>query len=186
MLTCRVLSAAFLSALAIAVSGCGSQAAPESATQATAEATAASPASPASGQVLSVVDPWIKAADSGMTAAFATLVNNTDSEVTIVSASTPASSKVELHEVVDSGGKMVMRMKEGGITVPAGGRHQLEPGGDHIMLMDIKDPVLPGSSVAFTLTLNDGSQVEFTAVAKAFAGGNEEYGHDNHDSEDHG
>lgn len=184
MLSCRSLSAGILSALAI-VTGCGTQTATESATQAT-EATAASPASsasPASDEVLSIVDPWVKAADSGMTAAFGTLINNTDSEVTIVSAATPASPEVELHEVVGSGDKTVMREKDGGITIPARGRHQLEPGGDHIMLMDIKDPVQPGSQVPFTLTLKDGSQIEFTAVAKAFAGGNEEY---SHDSEEHG
>ncbi|GIH67531.1 copper chaperone PCu(A)C [Microbispora siamensis] len=133
-------------------------------------ATAASPTAP-----LSIGDPWVKTARSGMSAAFATLVNTTGEEVTVVAASTPVSPSVELHEVVGDGGTTTMRRKQGGFVIPAGGRHVLQPGGDHIMLMDVRTPVEPGAEVPFTLTLKDGRTVSFTAVAKDFAGANESY-----------
>ena len=139
-----------------------------------AAAQSAAPSS-ASGAVLAVTDPWVKAADKGMTTAFGTLVNNTDKELTIVSATSPAASRVELHEVVEKDGKMSMQQKEGGFVIPPRGSHTLQPGGDHLMLMDIKDKVQPGDEVTFTLEFADGSTTEFTAVAKAFAGANEEY-----------
>jgi copper(I)-binding protein len=41
--------------------------------------------------------------------------------------------------------------------------------------MDRSAPVKAGAMVAFTLTLKDGTAVDFSAVAKPFAGGNESY-----------
>ncbi|GII79950.1 hypothetical protein Sru01_49320 [Sphaerisporangium rufum] len=162
---------------ALLVSGCAAggtaSAAPTAAPASGAPATAAPAASPTS--VLSVIDPWVKATDKGMTAAFGTLVNNTDTEVRVVSGASPLSPKIELHEVVESDGKMVMRPKEGGFVIPARGTHQLTPGGDHIMLMGVADKVEPGAEIPFTLTLADGGTLRFTAIGKEFAGGKEDY-----------
>ncbi|GGK83044.1 hypothetical protein Ppa06_42140 [Planomonospora parontospora subsp. parontospora] len=91
------------------------------------------------------------------------------------SPASPLSPEIELHEVVEPGGKMVMRPKEGGFTVPAHGTHRLQPGGDRIMLMGVTEKVEPGAQIAFTLALSDGSALEFTAVGKDFAGGEEDY-----------
>ncbi|MFG1863346.1 copper chaperone PCu(A)C [Microbispora bryophytorum] len=159
------------------VTGTGTTTAATTTAAATATtATTASPA-PASAAVapLSISDSWVKTARSGMSAAFATLVNTTDEAVTVVAASTPVSSSVELHEVVGDGGSTTMRRKQGGFVIPAGGRHVLQPGGDHIMLMGVRTAVEPGTEVPFTLTLKDGRTVSFMAVAKDFAGANESY-----------
>jgi hypothetical protein len=72
-------------------------------------------------------------------------------------------------------GQMVMQPKKGGITVKAGGSAVLEPGGDHIMLMDLPGPVKVGDDVMLTLTFDDGTTLEVTAPAKEFDGGNESY-----------
>ncbi|NUW44494.1 copper chaperone PCu(A)C [Nonomuraea rhodomycinica] len=167
-----------LVAALVAVSACGGGRQAEQPPQAATSASASpARAGAASGQAaaLSITDPWVKTTKKGMTAAFGTLVNPTDSDITIVAGSTPLSSRVELHEVVDSGGKMIMRPKEGGIVVPARGTHELRPGGDHIMLMDVTKEVKPGVEVPFTLTVKGGSPLEFTAVGKDFAGGREDY-----------
>lgn len=131
-------------------------------------------AAPAPAAALTVKDPWVKAADSGMTAAFGTLINNTGTDVTVVSVASPA-SPMELHEMAMEDGKMVMRPKEGGFTIKAGGTHELSPGGDHLMLMKPSAPIKPGDELQFTLTLADGGTVSFSAVAKPFAGAGESY-----------
>ncbi|MDH2425281.1 copper chaperone PCu(A)C [Sphaerisporangium sp. TRM90804] len=137
---------------------------------------ASAPASPsAPAPALVITDPWVKTAEKGMSAAFGTLVNNTDADLTIVSGATPVSAVVELHEVVQADGKMVMQPKKGGFVIPARGSHVLEPGGDHIMLMKVTEAVKAGAEVPFTLTLKDGATFEFTALGKDFAGGNEDY-----------
>jgi len=124
---------------------------------------------------VAVRDMWVKTAGSGMSAAFGTLVNTGDRDVRVVKATCTATPTMELHEVADVDGKMVMRPKEGGFVIPAGGTHELAPGGDHLMLMDITTPVKAGDEVGFTLTFDDGGTFAFTAVAKDFAGGNESY-----------
>ncbi|GAB1822720.1 copper chaperone PCu(A)C [Herbidospora sp. RD11066] len=161
-----------LLALALAVSACGTTATPAAAPAAPAPAPVVStPAGPA----LSITDPWVKTAKKGMTAAFGTLVNNSGADITVVSGVSPLSPMIELHEVVESDGKMVMQPKKGGFVVPAGGTHELTPGGDHIMIMDAKEPVEPGAEIPFTLTLADGGTFEFTALGKDFAGAKEDY-----------
>nr|BFE78180.1 hypothetical protein GCM10020093_007810 [Planobispora longispora] len=43
------------------------------------------------------------------------------------------------------------------------------------MLMGVTEEVKPGAQIAFTLALEDGSTLEFTAVGKEFAGAEEDY-----------
>lgn len=135
-------------------------------------------AGPAGAQAddVTVSDTWVKAVDGEMTAAFGVLDNSGDADATLVAASTPAAARVEIHEVVmGEGGEMVMQPKEGGVVVSAGSSVTLEPGGDHLMLMDVTGPIEPGDEVALTLEFADGSTLDVTATAKEFSGGNEEY-----------
>ncbi len=120
---------------------------------------------------LEIADTWIKTAESGMTAAFGVITNTGDRDVVITGARSDAAGMVELHEVVDD----VMRPVEGGFVVPAGESLTLEPGGLHIMFMDIPAAIIAGDEVTITLVLEDGSELEFGAVAKDFSGANEAY-----------
>ncbi|WP_061295964.1 copper chaperone PCu(A)C [Herbidospora cretacea] len=161
-------------ATAAAISSCGSAETPTAAAPVAAAPATPAPATPAA-PALSITDPWVKTAKKGMTAAFGTLVNNSGADVTVVSGTSPLSPMIELHEVVDKDGKMVMQPKQGGFVIPAGGSHELKPGGDHIMIMDAKEAVEPGAEIPFTLTFADGGTFEFTAIGKDFAGAKEDY-----------
>ncbi|MFC4069880.1 copper chaperone PCu(A)C [Actinoplanes subglobosus] len=167
MLTRTVLAVAAVTCAVL--TGCGGS--PETGT---AAAPAPAQTSSAPAAALTVRDPWVKAADTGMTAAFGTLVNDTGADVTITGATSPA-SPIELHTMAMEDGKMVMKPKEGGFTIKAGATHELGPGGDHLMLMQPAAAIKPGDEVAFTLTLSGGGTVAFTAVAKPFAGAQESY-----------
>ncbi|MEV0453888.1 copper chaperone PCu(A)C [Catellatospora methionotrophica] len=161
--------AALATLAATALSGCAGQGSTPSAGPSQA------PSAGAPAAAVSVRDPWVKTADKGMSATFGTLVNTSSTDVTVVSATSSACPLMELHEVATVDGKMVMRPKQGGFTIPAGGTHELAPGADHLMMMDLTTPVKPGDAVTVKLTLSDGSTVEFAAVGKAFAAGNESY-----------
>ena len=156
---CAALGVALAAASALVLSACGSSS--DSGDEATA---------------VTIDDPWVKAADSGMTAAFGTLVNDSDSDVVVVSASSAPTSSMELHEMAtNDSGDMIMRPKDGGFVIPAGGTHQLDPGSDHLMFMDVTDPIEPGEDVTVTLTFEDGSTMDFVAPARSFSGAEEEY-----------
>lgn len=157
-------AAALVAVAALSLTGCA----------ASASAPAASPA--LAGASVSVSDAWVKAADAGMSAAFGTVHNDSAADVTLVSAETSASSMTELHETTaNDAGEMVMQQKPGGFVIPAGGEAVLQPGGDHIMLMDLTAPLAAGSDVTLTLTFSDGSTYDLTAPVKDYAGANETY-----------
>ncbi|MEE2038218.1 copper chaperone PCu(A)C [Nocardiopsis sp. CT-R113] len=174
--------------LAFALTACGGPA--TSPDPSTADADAPSPSADAAtaADAFAVTDPWVKAAtaDDGMTAVFGEITNGSDAEVTIVAASHDAADTVELHEVVTEGADSTMREKNGGFVVPAGGGLPLEPGADHIMLMDLTRDLEPGDETTVTVEFSDGSTAEFTAPVKEYAGANEEYEGDGHGGDGHG
>ncbi|MCP2317977.1 hypothetical protein APR12_003330 [Nocardia amikacinitolerans] len=134
------------------------------------------PASARAADAITIQDQWIKAADSGMSAAFGELTNTGDKALTVVSATSPASERVELHEVVaDATGTKTMRPKKGGFVVPAGGSLALAPGADHIMFMGLNGPLRTGSETPVTLSFDDGSTMTFTAQVRDFPGNQENY-----------
>lgn len=125
---------------------------------------------------VSVRDQWASAAMTGMAAVFGTFANTGHHEARIVSGASPVAGRVEVHEVsADSNGTKTMHPKAGGIVIPAGGTHELVPGGDHLMLMDLKAPLSPGADVPVTVTFEDGSTMDVTAQIRDFAGANEDY-----------
>ncbi|MFE7507847.1 copper chaperone PCu(A)C [Promicromonospora sp. NPDC057488] len=151
-------------AAALALAGCTAAGASDDA--------AAAPA----GEAVTVTDGWVKAAGSGMSAAFGGLTNAGTQDVTVVSATTEASPMLELHETVENEtGELIMREIDGGFVIPAGQTLDLEPGGSHIMLMGLAHPLEAGEEVTFTLTFSDASTFEFTAPVKDYSGANENY-----------
>ncbi|MFK4729629.1 copper chaperone PCu(A)C [Agromyces mediolanus] len=163
--TRRIAALALAAAAALALSACAGTAAPAATSAAATEA-----------ERLTVTDAWVKAGDEAMSAAFGELENTGEDPITIVSAETELAGRVELHETVENEtGEMVMREKDGGFAIPAGGSLSLEPGGNHLMLMELGGPILAGEEYTFTLTFADGSSSTFTAPAKDYAGANENY-----------
>lgn len=152
-----------------------------------AQSTPAETQSAPAGDVVTIDDAWVKSADEGMSAAFGTLVNSGDDDVTVVSVTSDASTMLELHETVENeAGEMVMREIDGGFVIPAGGELALEPGGNHIMLMDLTAPLTAGDQATFTLTFSDDSTYEFAAPVKDYSGANENYeSGDQHDDMGH-
>ncbi|TIC86783.1 copper chaperone PCu(A)C [Nocardioides sp. GY 10113] len=177
------LPAAVLAALLVpGLAACGSDDAPEGDATDTASATVAAGVAADS---LTVADPWVKAVDGGMSGAFGVLTNDSDADITLVSADTDVAGMVELHETVQNDdGSMAMQPKEDGFVVPAGGEHVLQPGGDHIMLMGLSGALEAGTTVTVTLTFDDGSTQEVVATVKPFTGADETYQGGDHSSDD--
>ncbi|RZT64474.1 copper chaperone PCu(A)C [Leucobacter luti] len=162
------LSGAALAA-GLLLTGCSTTPATSDTNGAAQETSAATAASS-----FEIVDGWAKAGD-GMTGVFGSLTNSGDSDLTLTSVASPAAAMVELHETVVSGGSSVMREVDGGFVIPAGGSFELEPGGNHIMFMDLPKPLLAGDEVELTLTFDDGSTVETSVLVKDYDGAQENY-----------
>jgi copper(I)-binding protein len=102
-------------------------------------------------------------------AAYVTITSPTADR--LVSASTPVAKKTELHTMSMQG--MVMKMRPvSGVDVPAGQPVSLKPGGEHIMLMGLNQPLREGQSFPLTLDFEKaGPRTVTVSVEKAGAKG---------------
>ena len=70
-----------------------------------------------------------------------------------------------------------MRQKDGGFDIPAGGTHELAPGGDHFMVMDYAPAIEAGDTIDVTLLLEGGATATVSDVAvRTMLPGDESYG----------
>jgi copper(I)-binding protein len=72
---------------------------------------------------------------------------------------------VEIHETVESGGAMAMQPVER-IDIPAGGTVKLEPGGYHVMLIDLTGDLVVGEEIEITLEFEGAGEVKVTAEVR--------------------
>ena len=122
-------------------------------------------AGPALAQV-SVKDPWVRATVAGQKATGAFMQIADPAGGKLVSASTSVAGVVELHEMSMEGTTMKMRA-EPAIDLPAGKPVEHKPGGLHVMLMDLKQPLSAGDSVALTLVVEGKDKKRETIEVKA-------------------
>ena len=111
-------------------------------------------------QAVVVKDAWARATVQGQkaTGVFMTLTSKRGG--TLVSASSPMAGLVEVHEMRMNGDVMQMRPVPGGLKLPAGKTVALKAGGFHMMMLDLKQPLLKGTTVPMTLVFQDAKGVE--------------------------
>jgi len=129
-----------------------------------------SPAAQAEPLPLKIETPWVMAVPpvSSVTAAFMTLVNDDDQPLKIAAISSPIAGSVEPMITTTSekeGQKMTGMETVESFVIPAHGKRTLQPGGDHLMLMDLKQHPKAGEKVLLTLQVEPGGQkIEVEAV----------------------
>ncbi|MEI7770598.1 MAG: copper chaperone PCu(A)C [Chloroflexales bacterium] len=154
-------------------------------------ACGASPAKPAasdsasSTKLISIADPWARAAamtgasasgatatsgaamaDSGGTsAAYLTITNSGSTADALLKAESDVANSVELHTMtmVDNVMKMTPVEK---IDIPASGKAELKPGGFHVMLIGLRHDLKEGDVVKLTLTFQTAGKVEVEAPVR--------------------
>lgn len=94
-------------------------------------------------------------------AAFLQIENHSENADRLISANSSIAEVTELHAHIHEGD--VMRMvKVDNIDVPAHGNLTLEPGGYHIMLIDLKKPLVAGEQLPLTLQFEQAGQMDIT------------------------
>ena len=83
---------------------------------------------------------------------------------TLVSVASPVAALAQVHEMRMESNMMMMRELEAGLPLPAGQAVSLAPGGNHIMLMGVTEPLRAGDTVPLTLTFATAAPVEITAT----------------------
>ena len=114
----------------------------------------AQPAAP-----VTVDGAWARAALQGQGASAAYMTLTAREPLTLLGATSPAASSVELHEMKLEGDVMKMRALDT-LELPAGKAVELKPGGTHFMLMGLKAQFKPGLAVPLVLRLRDAKGAE--------------------------
>jgi periplasmic copper chaperone A len=119
---------------------------------------------------IQIADPSVRAVPPGQdqTGAYLTLHNTGKQGHSLVKATSPAARVTELHTVVDEGGMKMMR-PVAKMDIAAGSETRLQPGGLHIMLIGLKQPLTEGAQVSITLVFEDGSQKSISAPVRAIS-----------------
>ncbi|HEY3327288.1 MAG TPA: copper chaperone PCu(A)C [Novimethylophilus sp.] len=104
---------------------------------------------------VAVSDAWARATAPGQEVGAAYLSLKSDKPAKLVAIKSAVADSVEIHEMSMKNGVMKMRMLET-LDLPAGKLVKLEPGGFHLMLVDLKKPLKAGENIEIVLTFKDG------------------------------
>ena len=117
-----------------------------------------------------VRDAWIRAPAPGQPVAGAYMEVTARAKSALVAIASPVAARSELHSTTMEGGIMKMRPAER-IELAARRPVKFEPGGLHVMLVDLKRALKPGEKVPLVLTIEraDSSRATVTVQAEVRA-----------------
>jgi periplasmic copper chaperone A len=132
---------------------------------------------------LVITQAWSRQTPSGAKVAggYLTIENKGSAPDRLVSGSGDVAGRVEVHEMAMDGGVMKMRPLDKGLVIDPGKTVKLAPGGNHLMLLDLKNPLKQGDKVPVTLQFEKAGKVNVTldvqGVGAKGPGGDDHSGH---------
>ena len=118
-------------------------------------------------EVLTVNNPWVRATVPAqqVTGAFMTLTAAVD--LRLVAVSSPQAGMIEIHQMTMENNVMKMRALPNGMALPKGKAVELKPGGFHLMVMDLKQPMHQGAWLPLSLTVETKDKKRSTVMVSA-------------------
>jgi len=111
---------------------------------------------------LVIGNPWARATAPTAPAGggYLTITNTGTTPDRLLSAKSQAAGMVQIHEMKMEGNVMRMRELEHGLEIPAGGTVALAPGGFHLMMMYLKEPLRQGTKIPVSLVFDKAGSIE--------------------------
>ncbi len=111
-----------------------------------------------------VSDVWVRPpmGEGRPAAGYLTLVGGQTADA-LVGASSPVAGRVEIHETVADASGMAAMHPVDRIEIPARATVKLEPGGYHLMLMDVTQNLVPGETIELTLVFDSVGEMTIQA-----------------------
>lgn len=110
-------------------------------------------------QPVQVKDAWVRATVPGQKGTGAFMKITAKEGTRLVGVSTPVAGVAEVHEMKMENDIMKMRALPA-LDLPAGKTVELKSGGNHVMLMDLKQPLAKSSTVPLTLRFRNAKGIE--------------------------
>jgi periplasmic copper chaperone A len=113
---------------------------------------------------LSITQAWSRATPGGakIGVGYLTIENKGSAPDRLTSVSAEVAGKVEVHEMAMNNGVMTMRPLDKGLIIDPGKTVKLAPGGSHLMLFDLKNPLKQGDKVPLTLEFEKAGKVKLS------------------------
>ncbi len=106
-------------------------------------------------------------------AAYLSVATQGTTEDRLIAISTSVADAATIHETIMEGDVMTMRPLEGGWEIYPGRIYAMKPGGIHIMLTGLKDPLKKGDIVPLELMFEKAGLVKVDALVGNIAAGHE-------------
>lgn len=124
-------------------------------------------------------------ANAPVSAGYMTIRNTGATSDRLIGGSVDFAGTVEIHEMAMDGDVMKMREIEGGIEIPPGGEIKLQPGGLHVMFIDMRQQLQEGQEHAGMLTFEKAGDVDvvfnvesLSQIREAMGNGMKHHDHD--------
>ena len=136
---------------------------------------------------LVIFSPWTRATppNAGAGGAYLTITNTGSESDTLLGGSADFAERVEIHEMSMIDDVMRMRPVDGGLEIPAGETVQLLPGGYHVMMIGLTEPLKEGMWPTMTLTFEKAGDVALEFKTAPIGAKSPDGDHDGHGT-DHG
>ncbi|MDE2332381.1 MAG: copper chaperone PCu(A)C, partial [Bradyrhizobium sp.] len=110
---------------------------------------------------LVITQAWTRATPNGakIGGGYLTIENKGSTPDRLLGGSTDAAGRVEVHQMTTKDGVMTMRPLGDGLTIDPGKTVKLAPGGYHLMMFDLKNPLKQGDTVPVTLKFEKAGEV---------------------------
>src|SRR5262249_31908745 len=118
---------------------------------------------------IQVENPWTRATPKGsaVAGAYMTISNKGTAPDRLVGGSSPVAGQFEVHSMVMEQGVAKMRPVDGGLEIKPGETVELKPGGLHVMLTGLKQPLEKGQKVKGTLQFEKAGKLDIEYTVEA-------------------
>ncbi|MCX7059502.1 MAG: copper chaperone PCu(A)C [Gammaproteobacteria bacterium] len=120
---------------------------------------------------LQITEVWTRPTGPGVGtgAGFLRIRNPGSHDERLLGAVSERAATVELHQLIEHDGVVGMRPLADGLVIPAGGEVRLAPSGTHLMLIDLRAPLLPGERVPLRLRFERAGELPVALHVEAAA-----------------
>ena len=114
---------------------------------------------------LTITQAWARATPPGApTAAGYLTITNAGADDRLVSVAATIADTTELHEMIVTDDRMIMRPVEDGLAIGVGETIVLQPGGFHFMFVGVGDGLVEGAIVDVSLTFANAGTINVSLV----------------------
>ena len=115
---------------------------------------------------LSITDAWVRATigQTTVTAGYVTIENTGAESDRLIEIRTDVAAKTEMHRTTTDEGSVIRMRQIDALDIRSGEALSFKPGGDHLMLLGIANPLTAGDEISLTLTFENAGDVTVGAL----------------------